>query len=228
MQDIKRDIELFRELLEKFEKVGLGREDPKAQKLLETIEEFLGENRKVAVFTEYVDTGRYLGETLKEKFRDAVLVAYGNLGKSVLSDIYKNFDASSQQQEDRYKILLATDKLSEGFNLNRAGVVINYDIPWNPVRVIQRVGRMNRVGRKVYNELYIVNFFPTEKSADIVCSREIAQSKMFMIHKVLGEDAKIFSQTKSHPHLHYTKGSTHTRSLKKRVLSQRSEGSWRR
>jgi superfamily II DNA/RNA helicase len=71
--------------------------------------------------------------------------------------------------------------------------VINYDIPWNPVRVIQRVGRINRIGRKVYDEIFIVNFFPTEKGADIAKSREIAQTKMFMIHHVLGEDAKIFS-----------------------------------
>jgi superfamily II DNA/RNA helicase len=71
-------------------------------------------------------------------------------------------------------------------------VVINYDIPWNPVRVIQRVGRINRIGKKVYDEIFIANFFPTEKGADIVRSRQIAQTKMFMIHSILGEDAKIF------------------------------------
>ncbi|MDW7973050.1 MAG: hypothetical protein RMI01_07600 [Thermodesulfovibrio sp.] len=79
------------------------------------------------------------------------------------------------------------------FNLNRAGAVISYDISWNPVRVIQRVGRINRIAKKVYPEIYIVNFFPTEKGADIVRSREIAGTKMFMIHNVLGEDSKIFA-----------------------------------
>ena len=71
-------------------------------------------------------------------------------------------------------------------------MVINYDIPWNPVRVIQRVGRINRISRKVFDQLYIVNFFPTEKGASIVKSREIARQKMFLIHNTLGEDAKIF------------------------------------
>jgi hypothetical protein len=71
-------------------------------------------------------------------------------------------------------------------------MVINYDIPWNPVRVIQRLGRINRISRKVFDELYIVNFFPTEKGAGLVKSREIAANKMFLIHNVLGEDAKIF------------------------------------
>lgn len=110
--------------------------------------------------------------------------------------VYEKFDASFEKQKDEYTILLTTDKLSEGVNLNRAGVVVNYDIPWNPVRVIQRVGRINRIGKKVYDNIYIVNFFPTEKGADIVRSREIAESKMFMIHNVLGEDSKIFSPDK--------------------------------
>src|SRR3990172_129114 len=86
-----------------------------------------------------------------------------------------------------------SDKLSEGVNLNRAGAIINYDIPWNPTRVIQRVGRINRIGKKVFQSLYIYNFFPTEKGADIIKSREIASQKMFLIHNTLGEDAKIFS-----------------------------------
>jgi len=71
-------------------------------------------------------------------------------------------------------------------------MVINYDIPWNPVRVIQRLGRINRISKKVFDTLYIVNFFPTEKGAGLVQSKEIAAQKMFLIHNILGEDAKIF------------------------------------
>ena len=192
IQDIENDIRLFEELERKIEEVGLATNDPKAERLIQGIKEFLKENRKVVIFTEYLDTAKYLEGILKKEFGDKVLSAFGNLSKSTIEAIYKNFDAQYKEQEDKYHILLATDKLSEGFNLNRAGVVINYDIPWNPVRVIQRVGRINRIGKKVYNEIYIVNFFPTEKGADIVKSREIAQAKMFMIHNILGEDAKIF------------------------------------
>ena len=82
--------------------------------------------------------------------------------------------------------------MSEGFNLNRAGAVINYDIPWNPTRVIQRVGRINRISKRVFKNLYIYNFFPTVQGASYVKSREIATEKMFLIHNTLGEDAKIF------------------------------------
>jgi superfamily II DNA or RNA helicase len=193
LKDIKNDLNLFDRLIKKMDEIGLKDNDPKAQRLIEGIKEFLKERRKVVIFTEYLDTAKHLKSILEESFGDDVLFAFGTLSKSTIESLYKNFDAQYKEQEDRYKILLTTDKLSEGFNLNRAGAVINYDIPWNPVRVIQRVGRINRIGKKVYNEIYIVNFFPTEKGADIVKSREIAQTKMFMIHNVLGEDAKIFT-----------------------------------
>jgi len=192
IKDIQNDIKLFDEFLQKIEKLKLIQNDPKADELIKGIEKFLKEGRKVVIFTEYVDTARHLDGILKKHFKDKVLTAYGNIGKTTFEEIVKNFDAQYKHQEDKYQILLTTDKLSEGYNLNRAGAVINYDIPWNPVRVIQRVGRINRIGKKVYDEIYIVNFFPTEQGADIVRSRQIAQTKMFMIHSILGEDAKIF------------------------------------
>lgn len=190
---IKKDIKLFRELKQKVENLGLLKDDPKAKKLIEGIKEFLKNNIKVVIFTEYVDTAEYLKEILEKEFGETVLSAIGNISKSTYEKILKNFDAQYVEQEDDHYILITTDKLSEGINLNRACVVINYDIPWNPVRVIQRVGRINRIGKKVCDKIFIVNFFPTEKGANIVKSREIAQMKMFMIHHVLGEDAKIFS-----------------------------------
>ncbi len=192
-KDIESDIELFNEFIKKVEELRLLENDPKAEKLIEEVEKFLKEERKVVIFTEYADTAEYIKSILEKNFPDRVLTVYGSLSKEKVSKIYKNFDAQYKEQEDEYQILLTTDKLSEGINLNRAGVVINYDIPWNPVRVIQRLGRINRIGKKIYEEIYILNFFPTEKGADHVRSREIAQTKMFMIHNVLGEDAKIFS-----------------------------------
>jgi superfamily II DNA/RNA helicase len=148
--------------------------------------------RKIIVFSEYLDTVKYLEPILKEHFGERLLVIAGALSTQKIFSINKNFDASYDSQENKFDVLLSTDKISEGFNLNRAGMVVNYDIPWNPVRVIQRVGRINRISKKVFEELYIVNFFPTEKGAELVKSREIASNKMFLIHNTLGEDAKIF------------------------------------
>jgi superfamily II DNA or RNA helicase/HKD family nuclease len=195
LRDIENDLRLFEILQKKMEELGLRKSDPKAEKLVEGLEKFVKEGRKVVIFTEYIDTARHLEAILRNHpaLTRRILPAIGNLSKETVEKIYRNFDAQFKYKDDDYDILLTTDKLSEGFNLNRAGAVINYDIPWNPVRVIQRVGRINRIGAKLYDVLCIVNFFPTERGADLVKSREIAESKMFMIHNVLGEDAKIFS-----------------------------------
>ncbi|MCS6955332.1 MAG: helicase-related protein, partial [Candidatus Calescibacterium sp.] len=192
IRDIKHDLNLFGKLEEKMNRLKLNSIDSKIEKLKLKISEFLDRNVKIVIFTEYIDTAKYLFDKLIE-FNKLIIPAFGNLSGTIIKAIYENFDAQYYKQEDSYSILVATDKLSEGFNLNRAGVVINYDIPWNPVRVIQRVGRINRIGKKVYNEIYIINFFPTDKGSDIVRSKEIASTKMFMIHKVLGEDSKIFA-----------------------------------
>ena len=103
-----------------------------------------------------------------------------------------NFDAgiAQQNQKDDYQILIATDAISEGYNLHRAGTIYNYDIPYNPTRVIQRVGRINRINKKVFKELYIYNYFPTHIGEAETSVKEISTLKMAMIHAIMGEDTK--------------------------------------
>lgn len=199
IEHIKSDLKLFDEILVQLSKLDLVKNDPKTECLLENIKREIKQKplkgepkRKIVIFSEYLDTVKYLTPILEKNFSKKVLVVASDLSALKISQINKDFDASYPDQEDEYDILLASDKISEGFNLNRAGLVINYDIPWNPVRVIQRVGRINRISRKVFTDLYIVNFFPTERGAELVKSREIASNKMFLIHSTLGEDAKIF------------------------------------
>lgn len=199
LKDIESDKELFKELLDKLKELKLVDEDPKFNCLVNEIKAILAADhpvsepqRKIIVFTEYTDTAKYLEDKLEAVFPNKLLSISEGLSSKKINQIIENFDASYKQQKDDYQILLATDKISEGFNLNRAGAIINYDIPWNPTRVIQRVGRINRIGKKVFDELYIYNFFPTLKGAEYVRSREIAAQKMFLIHNTLGEDSKIF------------------------------------
>ncbi|HAF07551.1 MAG: hypothetical protein XD76_0253 [candidate division TA06 bacterium 32_111] len=194
IEDIKSDLKMFDNILESLQKLNLVKEDPKVDCLIRNLNDFHEREpeRKIIIFSEYIDTVKYLSQYLEKAFKGRVLTIFGNLIKSQLDAIYKNFDASFSEQENKYDILLCSDKISEGFNLNRAGVIINYDIPWNPVRVIQRVGRINRISKKVFDELYIVNFFPTDLGAELVRSRDIASNKMFLIHNTLGEDSKIF------------------------------------
>ncbi len=196
---IRADLELFDNILKELSGLDLVDNDPKSACLIKNLKTLFNQKplkgepkRKAIIFSEYLDTVKYLEPILEKHWSERVLVVDRDLSPSKILEINKNFDASYAKQEDKYDILLASDRISEGFNLNRAGVVINYDIPWNPVRVIQRVGRINRISKKVFDELYIVNFFPTEQGSELVKSREIASNKMFLIHNTLGEDAKIF------------------------------------
>ncbi|MFW0862064.1 MAG: helicase-related protein [Candidatus Komeilibacteria bacterium] len=198
LKDIESDKKLFAKIKKELTELNLSSHDPKFEALVKTIKKQVKKTainqptRKVVIFTEYVDTAKYLEDKLEARFPGRLLSIANGLSTSKKEEILKDFDASYKKKNNKYDVLLATDKISEGFNLNRAGTVLNYDIPWNPTRVIQRVGRINRIGKKVFNELFIFNFFPTEKGATQVRSREIAQQKMFLIHNALGEDSKIF------------------------------------
>lgn len=205
LQDIRNDIALFEELIRMVRELQLSENDPKAGCLANALFAILngthpgirrikGEPvRKVIVFSEYADTILHLERYLAKRFPGEIAMVCGTVSAKQEELIEANFDASyKKEQENQFRILLATDKMSEGHNLNRAGAVINYDIPWNPTRVIQRVGRINRIGKRVFQQLYIFNFFPTEQGASISRSREIAAAKMFMIHNTIGEDARIF------------------------------------
>ncbi|MDO9530483.1 MAG: helicase-related protein [Syntrophales bacterium] len=201
MVDIASDLSLFVEIAKEIDQLSLVENDPKGERLVKEIGDILNESqngaeppRKVILFSEYVDTVKHLEPMLQDAFPGQVLSVQGSLNGQLLEEILANFDASvkKRNQKDDYRILLTSDKLSEGFNLNRAGAIINYDIPWNPTRVIQRLGRINRIGAKVFEKLRIFNFFPTEQGSTVVRSREIAGNKMFLIHNTLGEDSKIF------------------------------------
>jgi superfamily II DNA/RNA helicase len=200
LNDLQRDKELFEKIQAELVSLKLTDNDPKLKALSDHIEEILNTKegasepeRKVVIFTEYADTAKHIFENLGKKFKDKVLSVYGSTSTGRIDEVLKNFDASQKKQENDFSILVGTDKISEGFNLSRSGAVINYDIPWNPTRVIQRVGRINRIGQKVFKNLYIYNFFPTIRGSEYVKNREIAENKMFMIHSTLGEDSKIFS-----------------------------------
>ena len=195
LRDIDNDIELFEQIQDEIETLNLVNEDPKRKEVLKNVKEVLSKEknprRKIIIFTEYADTVSHLKEYFLKNL-GRVLFCDGSITKKFAIELDANFNAKYKKQKNDFDVLITSDKLSEGVNLNRAGLIINYDIPWNPTRVIQRVGRINRIGTKVFDELFIYNLFPTEQGANQVRIREIAQQKMFLIHNALGEDAKIF------------------------------------
>lgn len=148
--------------------------------------------RKIVVFTEFADTANYLGESLKDEKLGVYKYTSADSSFSSKKIIRENFDAGlkKEYQKDDYQILIATDAISEGYNLHRAGTVFNYDIPYNPTRVIQRIGRINRINKKMFNKLYIYNYFPTDIGEQETRTKQISTLKMAMIHAIMGEDTK--------------------------------------
>lgn len=204
LADLDIDIGTFQDILKEIERLNLLEQDPKALQLIKIVKDVLNskhrdldkaKNRKVVVFTEYQDTIEHLKKYFdNSSLKDVVLVP-----QSIGEEVLKNFDASYKKQDDKFKVIVVSDRFSEGLNMSRAGLVINYDIPWNPTRVIQRIGRINRIGNKVFDNLYIFNYFPTAQGGDVIHSKEIASNKMAMIYKILGEDAQVLTEEDDNP-----------------------------
>ena len=168
--------------------------DPKVAKIKELITNNLNENpkRKLVIFSIYSDTVNYLYSLIKDYFR---IFKYSSEDSTVENRniIRENFDAGYINQKNNFDILIATDAISEGYNLHNAGIIFNYDIPYNPTRVIQRVGRINRVNKKVYDELHIYNFFPSPTGEEETGIRRISTLKIDIIKALLGDDTKYLS-----------------------------------
>lgn len=169
--------------------------DPKLDFLVENIKRLLKENpsRKIVIFSAYADTVNYLGPALNKAGIDRVFKYTAKDASKANRDLLRaNFDAGikSELQVNDYDVLVATDALSEGYNLHRAGVIFNYDIPYNPTRVIQRVGRINRINKKVFNQLFVYNFFPTSIGEAETRIQQISTLKMTLINAVVGSDTK--------------------------------------
>ncbi len=148
---------------------------------------------KVIIFTESKQTADYLAGKIRDEVEPRVLLFTGESLHSVREEVTANFDAKAFRPKDDYRILVATEVLAEGVNLHRSNVVINYDIPWNPTRLIQRVGRVNRVDTK-FDAIYTYNFFPTDEGNDLIKLREAAEAKIHAFIQMLGADARLLTE----------------------------------
>ena len=195
------DLEILREVKNLWANVN---SDPKLEQFIRDLTTIPAlKKNKLVIFTESKETGDYLYEALLNEFPEKVMF-YSSTGgrhtdKKTLSNhtisrdiITANFDPKHKEKRDNIKILIATDVLAEGINLHRSNVLINYDLPWNPTRVLQRAGRVNRLG-STFPKVYIFNFFPTTQSDEHLGLEVNITNKIQMFHDILGEDAKYLS-----------------------------------
>ena len=154
---------------------------------------------KIVVFSESVDTVEYLQRRIRSAFgrsqgenRQDVLVISSQNRSQLFKTIRENFDANWKQKKNDYNIILTTDVLAEGVNLHRSNIIINYDTPWNATRLMQRIGRVNRIGSTA-GIIYNYVFYPSRQGNKEIKLNQIALSKIQTFHTTFGEDNQIYS-----------------------------------
>ena len=192
---IRDDLTLLHQIRDDWETVE---SDPKMDRFLGALRDEKELKNQLLVFTESKETADYLFETLSAELPDQVM-SYssegGRLGERTLNvsaardTILAHFDPNAKKRSRGVRVLITTDVLAEGINLHHANVVVNYDLPWNPTRVLQRVGRVNRVGT-THETVYVYNFFPTDRSEEEIGFASAVKAKIQAFHDALGEDAK--------------------------------------
>jgi superfamily II DNA or RNA helicase len=195
---LKSDLDVLNEISQLWSSI---KRDPKLLTFIQILKtnQILKKN-KLIVFTESRETAEYLAENINREFPGQVLTYSGASGAPVREEVIANFDARARHKRDNYRILVTTEVLSEGVNLHRSNVVVNYDIPWNPTRMMQRVGRINRVDTK-FDKIYTFNFFPTTQANDEIKLKEAAEYKIQAFIEMLGADARLLTdgeEIKSH------------------------------
>ena len=189
--DLRSDLAILKTIETKWQEI---KRDPKFLEFKDRLkEEDILRKQKLIVFTESKETAEDLAKNLDVLFPNQVLVYTGGSNVEVREKVIENFDGRARFPKDDYRILVSTEILSEGVNLHRSNVIINYDIPWNPTRLMQRVGRINRVDTK-FDEIYSFTFFPTRQSNELIKLKEAAEAKIHAFMTLLGEDARILTE----------------------------------
>ena len=149
---------------------------------------------KLVIFTEALATLQELKKKIEGRTKYKVLAISAENRKEKETIIRENFDANypKELQKDDYDIIITTEVLAEGVNLHRSNVIVNYDTPWNSTRLMQRIGRVNRIGSKE-DFVYIFNFMPTAQSDAQINLVQKAHTKLQAFHAMFGEDNKIFT-----------------------------------
>ena len=176
--DIDAEIEELERIIVVAKQAEFQYPDVKVEKLVDTIDEILSEdrNQKIIVFTEFVATQTYLRKLLENR-GFTVTILNGGMNIEERNEALLEFKTKSN-------IFISTDAGGEGLNLQFSNIIINYDLPWNPMKIEQRCGRADRIGQQ--RDVHIYNFIITDTVERRV--REVLEEKLSVILKEMGVD----------------------------------------
>lgn len=176
--DMELEIEELKQIISLVKQAQFQNQDAKVEPLLNEIDAILSEDRtqKVIIFTEFVATQTYLQELLVNRGYTVTIL---NGGMSI-----DERNAAMQEFKTSTSIFISTDAGGEGLNLQFANIIINYDLPWNPMKIEQRCGRVDRIGQQ--RDVHIYNFIVGETVENRV--REVLEEKLSVILKEMGVD----------------------------------------
>ncbi len=192
--DIEKDISIIGVLKEQINL--LVKKDHKIKVLADKLDD--NDENKVLIFTYFADTLQYLKDELPGMLRKKKKVEFALGTRTEIENCARRFAPISKEYqlkdgENGIDFLVATDKLSEGQNLQDCGIIINYDLHWNPVRMIQRNGRINRLGSK-FEEIFIYNFRPTEQLESYLRLVRKLEDKINLIRYTIGSDQSVLDE----------------------------------
>lgn len=195
IKGLQNDGNILEGLVTEWDKIT---QDPKLEEFASKLENELFDKEinhegKLVIFSESKETTEYLAKELKHRGFSKILAVTSANRSDMMPILKENFDANfNGNKKNDFDIVISTEVLAEGVNLHRANVIVNYDTPWNSTRLMQRIGRVNRIGSTA-TEVHIYNFFPTKKVDNDIELEKKAKMKLFAFHAALGEDSQIYS-----------------------------------
>lgn len=176
--NMSEEIEELEHIISVAKQAEFQHPDVKVERLVDIIDEILSEDReqKIIIFTEFVGTQKYLKDLLDRR-EFSVSVLNGSMSIDERNEALKEFKTKTN-------IFISTDAGGEGLNLQFSNIIINYDLPWNPMKIEQRCGRADRIGQQ--RDVHIYNFIVGDTVENRV--REVLEEKLSVIFKELGVD----------------------------------------
>lgn len=210
----QNDLRIIMEYIKKLEKVRVDPnvekyKDPKLERLKAILSDLIGNGGdipKILLFTQFKDTANYIFKEINEwlskqsdpRFRRVQTeIVTGDVDVETKERRMKRFaplanEYRLKEGEEEIHILFSTDALSEGVNLQDASIVIDYDLPWNPMRIVQRVGRVNRIGSE--KEIWVYNFFPDKDLDELLKLLSKLWDKIDDVKNLLAKEMQILSE----------------------------------